>query len=229
MDMNETRQCRRCGTCCEKGGPAMHTEDLARIGSGGLALGDLITIRRGEMAVDPAHNRLVPVKHELVKIRGAKGSWQCCFYDGSRHACTIYEQRPLACRILKCWEPSASLALAGKDLLSRLQIIGKDHPLAELIKIHERRCPCPNLAELDAMSRLPGKTIKSLEKLIGQDLEFRTRTAEQLGLSVEEEMFAFGRPVFHLLGAIGLTTSETPKGLKLSRTASARRPAEIKN
>ncbi|MFH1152396.1 MAG: YkgJ family cysteine cluster protein [Pseudomonadota bacterium] len=209
-------ECRMCGTCCEKGGPALHTQDLDRLGSGGLDPAHLITIRKDELAIDPARNRPMPVKHELVKIRGRKGTWQCCFYDRSKKQCTIYDNRPQACRVLKCWDTSDVLALAGRDLISRIDVIGKDHPLAQRILTHEKRCPCPDMTRLAQEGHVSGKTIKTLEKLIAADLDFRTQAVTDLNLSVEEEMFAFGRPVFQLLESIGFTVAETPRGLKLS-------------
>lgn len=44
--------CRRCGTCCEKGGPALHTDDRMLIENGHIPARYLFTIREGEPVVD---------------------------------------------------------------------------------------------------------------------------------------------------------------------------------
>ena len=98
--MSEKRQqnhqqddCKRCGTCCTSGGPALHTEDLALVRAGRLPLAQLITIRSGEIAHNPLTNSLQPVKKELVKISGVGRQWNCCYFDPEEKGCTIYDKR----------------------------------------------------------------------------------------------------------------------------------------
>ena len=77
-------ECYRCGICCQKGGPALHGQDLALVRGGQLPLGDLITIRCGELAYNPLSCTIEPVSEELVKIRGTGQEWCCCYYDPDR-------------------------------------------------------------------------------------------------------------------------------------------------
>ena len=220
MDQTQAA-CRMCGTCCEKGGPALHLKDLELVAGGVLRPADLITIRRGEIAVAPTTGKPGPVRHELVKLRGTGSSWRCRFHEPRDNRCSIYENRPLACRILKCWDTAPVLAIAGKDLVTRLDILPPGHPLVPLIRTHERRFPCPDLTRLAGMGRVPGSVIKSLEKAMVQDLDFRTRTVQDLGLGLDEELFAFGRPLFQLLQTLGFTVEESPRGLRLFRPRAA--------
>lgn len=51
--------CRRCGTCCIKGGPSLHREDLPLVEEGRIRVQDLVCIRSGEMAYDPRRGAAV--------------------------------------------------------------------------------------------------------------------------------------------------------------------------
>ena len=51
-DQSKT-SCNRCGSCCKQGGPALHMQDLDLVLSGKLHFEDLITVRRGELALQP--------------------------------------------------------------------------------------------------------------------------------------------------------------------------------
>lgn len=205
--------CSRCGVCCQKGGPALHGEDLALVRSGRLPLASLITIRRGELAHNPLTDRVEPVARELVKIRGTGSDWCCCCYDAAGQGCSIYENRPVACEALQCWQPQESLALVGRDLLGRLDILAPDDPFFSLVQEHERLCPCPDLAGVKRSllnrdrSRLP-----SLEEQISRDLAFRDRVVARWRLPLTLETFLFGRPLFFLLQTLGVTIPAGPEG-----------------
>ena len=214
--MTHQNECKRCGTCCEKGGPALHTQDLFLIEKGFLSFDKIITIRSGELAHDPVLNSVEPVKTELLKIRGIKDSWVCIFYDRSRNGCRIYDHRPLACKILKCWDTDDILELAGKDLLSRLDIVKDGNPLKERLIEYEELFPCPDLKTVSrTISRSSKKRVKKLERIINKDLAYRIRVNDEFNLSVSQELFYFGRPLFQLLIPLGFTTRENSSGIKL--------------
>ena len=46
-------ECKRCGTCCIKGGPVLHSVDLALITEGVIRPDQLVVIRHGEPAYNP--------------------------------------------------------------------------------------------------------------------------------------------------------------------------------
>ncbi len=108
--------CKQCGICCTKGGPALHSADLDLFRQGLIPYSDLITIRKGEFAYNPVTERLQATQNEIVKLKGSGGEWTCCYYDSKSKGCTIYDNRPMACGVLQCWNPEASLALVEKDL-----------------------------------------------------------------------------------------------------------------
>jgi Fe-S-cluster containining protein len=215
-------ECRQCGTCCLKGGPALHVEDLESIRNGKLPVNRLITIRKGELAHDPLVGRVQAVAYELVKICGTGRDWRC-FYYAAVKGCTIYTSRPSACRVLKCWDSDEILALIGKDILTRLDILEVGDPLRLLVEEHERRCPCPDM-ELIRDSLLGGSLndLDGLQRLVDTDLGFRGQVVKDHNLSLAEELFCFGRPIFQLLQAAGVGITEAAEGVWLSLSAKPR-------
>lgn len=208
--------CRRCGTCCKNGGPALHSEDLALIRSGKLPLDRLTTIRKGEMVLEPADQQLIPARQEFLKISGSRGTWACTYFDETAMGCRIYAHRPLGCRVLKCWDTTEILELAGKDLITRMDVISPDDPIRPLIPVHEKKVPLDRLETISkTLSRSSKKTIKTLERQCNQDLKFRNEVVADFGLSVGMEMFYFGRPLFELLTPMGIHVREVPTGVKL--------------
>ena len=211
------KDCRRCGTCCMKGGPALHTEDLALIGSGRLPLNRLISIRKGELVDDPLTGTTHAARYELVKICGTGREWRC-FYYSPEEGCSFYASRPLACRVLRCWEPDEILALVGKDMVSRLDILPLDHPLRPLVAEHEGLCPCPDMERLrDAVTSGSLKDLGPLQTLVDADMAFRDRVVRKHSLTLALELFVFGRPLFQLLQAVGIHSVETAGRIRLSQ------------
>lgn len=210
--------CRRCGQCCQQGGPALHGPDRQLLLSGYLRLDELITVRRGELALQPLGKGPEPVTGEFLKLKGKNGSWCCAFYDEAANGCNRYAHRPMACGLLDCTDTAPILALAGQDLLTRFDCLAADDPLLPLVREYEQLCPCPDLAGLRdalAQSPLPPEQLAGLEALITQDLGFRGRTAAQFDLTVDLELFYFGRPLFHLLAPLGLQATNSPAGIRL--------------
>ncbi len=216
--MVEQTECKRCGTCCKKGGPALHTADLALITSELLLPEHLITIRKGELAHYPVSGKLSAFKEELLKISGSQGTWRCRFFDVKEKVCTIYDHRPLACRVLKCWDTREIMALAGKDLLSRQDVAKQGSPLAEAVQTHEKLYPCPDLEVFAGkLPRPNGKIVKKVEAMVNGDLDFRKEVVQTCNLSLAQEMFFFGRPLFQLFEAVGYLFRETPKRLRVKK------------
>lgn len=211
------RECLRCGVCCQKGGPALHGQDLALVRGGQLPWEDLITIRRGELAHNPLSGKVEPVPVEIVKIRGTGQEWCCCYYDPASRGCSIYGRRPLACGALKCWQPEETLALVGRDLLSRLDILEEADPLRPFVLEHERLCPCPDMGEVrNKLTDQADSGLRSLEDQVNIDLAFRNRLVQEFNLPLAQEIFLFGRPLFQLLQSFGVLVSETEQGLRIA-------------
>ena len=208
--------CKQCGTCCKQGGPALHIQDLALVRSGQIPVSRLITIRKGELVDNPLAEKILPVTVELVKLIGKKSQWECCFYD-DKLGCTVYEDRPYACRVLKCWNTEEIFMLVEKDTINRFDVLAKNDPLIPLILEHERICPCDDLGYLQLhLDRLSNEQKNELEQRVRTDLNFRAKITRELQLKVSEELFYFGRPLFQLLQPLGIQVAESPAGIRLN-------------
>ena len=133
--------CIRCGTCCEKGGPTLHSEDRIFLQKGVLRPIHLFTLRAGELVYHPLKEKLIELSDEMIKIKGKDGTSVCTFYDADHQACAIYETRPLECRALKCWNTAEVEGLFMQDLLSRLDLCPKGSAIADMISAYERSFP----------------------------------------------------------------------------------------
>lgn len=213
-----TRQttCKQCGICCIKGGAALHGADIVLLREGRIPRRDLVTIRKGEFAYNPVTERVEPTQAEIVKLKGSGGEWTCCYYDPESRGCTIYDNRPQACGILQCWNPEATLALVGKDLLTRLEIAAGDQYLVELIEKYELACVLPDCGQLSTdLQNNSGSTLVILEDLVNRDLQFRNNAVAGVKNVLAEEMFLFGRPLFQILQSFGLLVSQHGNRLHL--------------
>lgn len=209
------KECSRCGKCCENGGPALHSEDLPRVMQGSIPLERLITIRRGEYVHHPVSRTVQPAKQELVKLKGQQGAWTCYYYE-SGSGCTIYENRPLACRTLECWNPEEAITLMENDTLTRLDLLQKGHPLREVIESYERNFPCPDFEKITArLSMVDGKERSDLELLVNNEIAYRSKLVAEHELSLALELFCFGRPLFQQLQSLGIKVVEEQGKLRL--------------
>lgn len=198
--MNQTT-CKKCGTCCLRGGPALHPGDKKLLLRGYLTFEDLITIRKNEPAYSPLADKAEPVPGEFIKISGQGQSWTCKFYDSQKSSCTIHAHRPLECRLLKCWDTGDITEIIGRKLLGRLDLIEKENPMVEQIERHELEYSYHEINKLFEKLSGPNKEESSakLEAIIKKDLSIREETVSRFHLSLQMELFYFGRPVFHIM------------------------------
>jgi len=215
-----TSKCRRCGTCCRKGGPVLHQEDAPLIFSGHIHLDHLVTLRKGEMAYNPATDKIEPLAHEMIKVRGMEGGWSCYYYFAPDNSCAIYGHRPLECRLLQCWDTSSLAPVIGQNTINRQHLLKDDDPRSAFAKLHEERCPWSRVWELIAPvqhAAVSKQSILDLTALAREDLDLRSRAVTRYGLSLGLELFLFGRPLFRLLTPFGITAYEDRDGLHLQR------------
>jgi Fe-S-cluster containining protein len=214
-------ECRQCGACCRNGGPALHMDDLPLIKSGKLPMDKLITIRRGELVNHPLTGKLQTVGYELIKITGMERDWRCVYYSDNL-GCTIYALRPSACRALKCWDTADISELIGKDTLTRLDILEAGDRLRMSVEEQERLCPCPDMGLL-RLSVVDGSPVNlaALQELVDTDLSIRIRVVREQHLSLAQELFVFGRPIFQLLHAVGVGITEIAGRVRLFSKAGA--------
>lgn len=188
--------CIRCGTCCEKGGPALHEDDLNSVLNKSIAPEDLYTIRRGELVYDNVNGGLLKARREIIKIRSAAGSKACVYYDNEEKACRIYEVRPIECRVMACWDTSAAEALYTVNRLSRHSVFEGVDWILDLIDTHEKRCSYERISALAGKRRLKntGATEELLEA-VRYDAEIRRSFQEKTGMNEDMLDFVFGRPL----------------------------------
>jgi Fe-S-cluster containining protein len=198
--------CLRCGTCCEKGGPCFHREDRVLIEGGQIPSKYLYTIRKGEYAFDNVKNCLVPVASDIIKIRGQKGSWACIFFDSQKKVCTIYSDRPLECRALKCWDTGELERIYSGSRLTRQDLISQVKELWDLVSDHQARCDYEKIKKLikDLDGPRKGRARKKLLEIIQYDAESRKLVVAKGGLDPAMLDFILGRPLTETLPNYGI-------------------------
>lgn len=199
-------ECLRCGTCCRKGGPSFHHEDKALIDKGVIHSKYLYTIRKGEMAYDNVRQCLEPVSSDVIKLKGKGRSWTCILFDEQQNECTIYENRPIECRALKCWDTGELEDLYARKRLKREDLIADIEGLWGIIKDHQARCNYESIQKLvDAVKSGSGDNARQkLTEIIQYDAEIRKLVVSRGGLDREMLDFLFGRPLKQTLKNYGL-------------------------
>jgi Fe-S-cluster containining protein len=199
-------ECRRCGTCCKKGGPSFHRTDKALIEKGVIHSKYLYTIRQGELAYDNVRQCLEPVSSDVIKLKGKGETWTCILFDEKQNECTIYENRPVECRALKCWDTKALEALYARKRLRRKDLIADIEGLWGIIKDHQERCNYETIQKLVKAinSGKGGEARQKLGEIIQFDIEIRKLVISRGGLDMEMLDFLFGRPLKQTLKNFGL-------------------------
>ena len=216
-------RCRRCGTCCKKGGPSLHREDRALVESGVIPARCLFTLRCGELARDNVRGTLAPLDRELVKIKGRTGSWTCRFYDRDGRGCGIYAHRPLECRVLNCRDTRRIEAVYAKRCLTREDLLAGVQGLWDLVADHETRCAYDRLGELvgqgvDARTgQLAGET--GILEMMRYDTHLRRLVVETGHMDATMLDFIFGRPLSETIVMYGIRLEKTADGYRLRATA----------
>jgi len=182
--------CIRCGTCCKKGGPTLHTEDQAIfLRQHPSPFEVLVTYRQGELAYHPVRNTLIVLPCDMIKIKGKPNNPSCLFFHEASKACTIYDSRPLECRLLKCWDPGPVQAIFLKDLMRREMLL-KDKDLIKIVHIYDKKLPPDLVARL-----VKEKNKMALEALEVMDQRIRKAVLKGFGISAKALDAILGRPV----------------------------------
>lgn len=220
-------KCKRCGTCCRKGGPALHVQDLELVSKGVLNRVDLVTLRRGEMAFDPILDEVIPLPGEVIKIKSKALSPGCRFLEPNGQGCMIYDIRPLECRSLYCWNTEGLEAIYDKDRLTRADLFPKQSGLGDIIAEHEAKCPITDVVRLAGEAvKTKGKphmeAIQALVALAEYDRSLRAVLVQKAGASLDELDVILGRAVLDILPAMGMRLERKDgKTYKVIRTKSA--------
>ena len=204
-------ECIRCGTCCLKGGPALHHEDRGLILQDTIQLEHLVTIRRGEPAVSPLDDKLEYLHTEIIKLKGQANDWACLFFDRQNSSCLMYQHRPIECTLLKCWDTDDLEMIINKNLLCRTDIIADNSPVLELIATHEEECSLTGLESiLSSLSEksLQNEVMAELTDMVRKDMAIRAHALSTPDFPDEIELFVFGRPLFKILHNFGIVVQE---------------------
>ena len=90
-----------------------------------------------------------------------------------------------------------------------LILLGTADPIIKYVELHETECSLQTTEDLISALLKKKDDPESLEKmsaLIHEDLAIRSRAIAEFGLSLEAELFIFGRPLFKILNARGFQT-----------------------
>jgi Fe-S-cluster containining protein len=203
-------QCKRCGQCCRKGGPALHAQDLPLIQDGTIPLADIVTLRAGEWVFDQPGQQVVPLDGEMLKIKGRDGAWTCLYLSPESNLCGVYTSRPAECEALFCEDTAPLQAMYEKDRLRRADLLPEGHPLLELMAEHDRRCAPARMEELAKSAREGDREAgEALKEMVVYDLEMRRLVPQKSGMPAELNEFLFGRPLRVLLAAMNVKVYDT--------------------
>ena len=197
MRSDTDTQCKRCGTCCRKGGPALHRQDRSLVIDGHISIERLFTIRIGEPVRDDVRGLLTTAGEEIIKVKGAAGNWACTFFDDPANQCTIYDHRPIECRLLCCRETSAIERAYKTDRLTRQALLGHIEGLWSIVAQHQQRCDYRQIAELLDKSPLTAGSFQAgtVAEAIRYDRALRELIVEKNLATFDTLDFIFGRPV----------------------------------
>ncbi len=198
--------CKRCGTCCLKGGPALHLEDKELAEQGHLPLKRLYTIRKGELAFDNVRGAVFTVSGDIVRLKNVEDSPQCVFYDKNGNSCDIYLNRPIECRAMKCWDTGDIEEIYSTERLSRTDLLEGNPRFSELVEYHQGKCDYVEIKELiDSLDEGRNKeALERLREILALDEHLRGVIREKAVCDVEILDFLFGRPLATTLPGLGL-------------------------
>jgi len=218
--MTESRDhCIRCGECCLSGGPTLQAEDFGLLKQGIIKKEALYTVRKGELVRDNINEEMRITSEELIKVKErAGGNRGCMFYDEDEKACTIYEQRPVQCSALKCWDTAEFIKVFRSKKLERKDILD-DPILLGLMEEHEKRCRYELLEKYIKQIKSDGeKAVGKILDILKFDYEFRPFMMRKLGLDPKDMDFLFGRPLNETIAMFGFRIVEESDGSFLFTT-----------
>lgn len=226
--MTQKTDCLCCGECCSKGGPAIHTDDLAILRRGVIEITNLYAIRLGEPVHDNVKGGFGPSTAEIIKVKSRTPAWTCVFLDESDESirrCTIYNNRPLECRLLDCHDTAALEAAYAANRITRGDLVSKTGRIWPIIAAHEKRCDFAYFGKIADRARTTqdDALLLALADILRIDDNARA-AAEQSGLPPETHDFFFGRPMRLSLPAWGLRASGSGPDLYVSVIAKSTGP-----
>ena len=207
QSLSEKGKCRRCGICCEKGGPSFHMCDRQLIVEGRIQLSDIYTIRPGEPAYNNVREQVEPTVADIIKIKSRPVSNACIFYQAGEGVCGIYSDRPLECRLLKCWDTAEIVAVYDRERLSRKDLLQNAQPLWELVEMHQSEISYDRVSQL-----VQAEDKAALAQLIRYDASLREVTREKTPANSGVLEFLFGYPLEQTISRYGIELKDLSAG-----------------
>jgi hypothetical protein len=174
-------------------------EDRALVEKGSIALIDLFTIRRGEPAYDNVARVITPAETDIIKINPvSEGDTACRFFIASPSGCGIYEQRPVECRVLQCWNTRPLMQLYQRGRLTRRHLLSGIEGLWDLVRDHQARCDYEHISSMAGSIRAGGDIESAQNELLDMirfDQKLREATMERTGYDARMLAFLLGRPL----------------------------------
>lgn len=203
MMLNRRTSCIRCGKCCSESSPSLLKEDMALFISGVLSYDNTYTIRDGERVKSKGDGNIYESFIELIKISDKDGTQVCVFYK-DKEGCSIYENRPLQCRMYRCWVPENLMNGLEESALKRSDIFGSIDFLMEVIERHEEKCSYKKLS--DAFDRLAGGSEDAVEDIMDMlqyDTYIRPFLVERFNIPKNAMNLILGRPLAETIVGFG--------------------------
>jgi len=158
------------------------------------------------MAYDNVQGRLVPVDSDIIKIKGKGDTWTCMFFDAPGKQCSIYSDRPLECRALKCWDTRDLEKLYAENRLTRADLMSEVEGLWDLIDSHHKRCDYARIQHLiNNLGNEPKYSARrELAEIIKYDIEIHELVVSRGKMDPAMLDFLFGRPLYKTLPKYGI-------------------------
>jgi hypothetical protein len=185
----------------------LHKQDARLIESGKISCKSLVTIREGEPAFDNVRNRVVSSVSDIIKIRSENHSRSCIFLGDKNEACEIYNNRPVECKALQCWDTTAIENLYDRDRLTRKDLLFETKNIWDLIIDHQKRCSYNRIRRLldNGNTRVKSK-IEEVRFLARYEAHLRSLLSEKGGMDPDMMDFLFGQPLSITVRRLGFVS-----------------------
>lgn len=204
--------CLRCGTCCKKDTPALVFEDMALLREEIIGPDHLYTVRKGETVYNPFEDKAVELAHEIIKVRSVTGTTQCIFFRGLDNSCSIYDHRPLQCRLQECWNPT-NMTQTYSEYITRENLFGHIDYLWDIINAHEQRCSVEKWTQtIKRLEATRGNSVEEVLDLLKCDHVASEFLRDKFSMKSEIVSLVLGRPLRDTLPLYGLELIRTPDG-----------------
>ncbi len=196
-----------------KGSPTLENEDLRLFESGKLGPKDVYTLRKGELVFDNVKEKSFVNDKERIKIRETDEEKRCIFYQKWNRECSIYDDRPVQCRLQECWNPERESSSEQGEPLNRKDLFESIDEIWKVIQKHEETCSHEKFSrEIIRLGATKGQTVEKIIELLSFDSHVREFLGTRIGIGNDVLDLFFGRPLIDFLEYFGLTVDQNDEG-----------------